>query len=687
MRRSLATEALRFRHRAFALLIGFLFLAAGFHAANAQSSSAPVLVLPAQATRVALQTHTSDITLDGAGAASVSAFYRLRNEGSEPAVMSLLFTAPAGTATASLPADLEATAGGEALSLQSVDSGAQALVTVPAAGRLDLRLRYSLNLSGSAVQGVQYPAKALDGWPGEASFRLTVNVPASVPRESWLRIAPEGWRFGVTDGEVAAAVQWLYEGNLPSDPLVFEYVAPALWQEITVRRAAAAGGALAEYVALGESYARLASEAADAGVRDRYYGQALAAYSTALDRGAVAGQTPAELAPAYAGQAALYRKRILTAGGAVSPEHAQLLVESVAKALDGLAPDNAARGELQQWFNDGLAIVLGDARARRDWGAALDTLELLAAAGNGIDQASIEEERKRILFEQSLQLLEEGQRDQAVAVSGSGIVGEELQPSSEVQALFTSWQNTMTVKMGGVELVFTGVPVGGRELAAADAAVRVGEAMNEATATSGGSVQVTAPTPEQPDVPVVFRIRLPAEAQAASVANVIPLRPDWTLLRTLLTQVAPENKSSGGFLRHALLLRLGLDLRSAGEEWRRLASDLSVGAETLEAQSEPANRMESASLEAALRTRIQAANYRAEAGHWASLIDNSQLVVLLEGPRGAPSDARAWQVTVEDPPQTLQYATWGLNYGAVLAVVGGVLALIMLVAAVLWMLL
>lgn len=665
-----------------------LFFFAGWRVALAQSPSSPVIVLPGQTSPVKLQTHTSDITLDGAGSASVSAFYRLRNDTAQTTLLPILFTMPSAANPAALPGDLYVTAGGEALSLQPVASGMQAVVSVPANGRLDLRMTYSLGLDGDVVEEVAYPAHALDAWPGDTSFRLTVNTPASIPNESWLRIAPEGWRFGTTDGEVATALQWLYEGNLPTDPITFAYVAPSLWQEISQRRSAATiSGSPQDYVALGESYAKLTGDQVDQGVRDRYYGQALAAYSTALSHGAAAGLGPADLAAAYAGQAALYRIRILNAGGVVSPEHAQLLVESVAKALDGLPAGDPQRAELQQWFNDGLAIVLGHARDQRDWTTALSTLDLLAAAGNGIDQAKIEEERKRILFEQSLQLLEEGQRGEAVALSGSAIVGEELQPPNAARALFTSWQSTMTVDSRGTDVTFAGTPAQGRELDAATAAGSVSTAVADAASSFGGEVKLKTPAAESPGGPVEIAIHVPSGASTTALATVIPLSADWSLLRALLSQIAPVTETEGGFLRRNILLRQNLDLREAGEAWQRLASELNAGAETLEARDEPANRDEAASLEAALRTKIQAANYRAEANHWSNLVENSQLVVLLEGPRGAPTDARAWQLTVQDPPQTLQYATWGLNQTAVLGVVAALIAVLLLVAAILWSLL
>ena len=169
-------------------------------------------------------------------------------------------------------------------------------------------------------------------------------------------------------------------------------------------------------------------------------------------------------------------------------------------------------------------------------------------------------------------------------------------------------------------------------------------------------------------------------------ANATPLRADWALPRALLTQLAPESTSDSTFLRRNVLLKLPLDLRGPGEQWASLANDLEQQATAIEAAGKPGDRSDVA-LENALSAKIQAANYRAEAKNWQSLVQNSQIVTLLEGPRGAPSDARAWQITVTDPPQTLQYASQGLNTTGVLALVVAAFVLLLLAAGLLWSLL
>ncbi len=665
------------------VLAAALGLAPRMAAAQA-TAGAPVIVTPISAPGVTLQTHTSDITLSTNGTAEATAFYRLRNDSNSDALATLRFWSPTAEGAGPLAGDLTVTASGEAVQLQPEEGGAQAIVIVPAGGRTDLRLRYSFGLGTDTVLQTRFDAAALDqAWPGTTSFRLTVNIPAAIGGGSWLRTTPEGWRFSPTESAEAAAIQWLFEGDIPDAPLVFEYANPSLWQQIVAQRAAAQAGGVAEWVALGDSYARLAQDAADSGVRDRFYGQALAAYGSAIDRGAAAGATPAALAQVYSGQARLYRQRIVGSGGNFSAEHAQLLVDSALAALGALPANDPQRVELQQWLSDGLAIVLRDATDRRDWEAALATLDQLEQSGGAMEPTAIAEERRRILFEQSLQLLEEGQRDEAVAVSGSGIISESLQAPAEAQALFSSWQNTVTVDARGTEVVLVGVPAPGRALAAGTAAAALA---NQWAAVDGATVSLTAPAAGDLQRPVEFRIAVDGAGVGPALANATPLRADWALPRALLTQLAPESTSDSTFLRRNVLLKLPLDLRGPGEQWASLANDLEQQATAIEAAGKPGDRSDVA-LENALRAKIQAANYRAEANNWQSLVQNSQIVTLLEGPRGAPSDARAWQITVTDPPQTLQYASQGLNTTGVLALVVAAFVLLLLAAGLLWSLL
>ncbi len=657
-------------------------------------TGAPVFLTPTSSSVAALQTHTTDLHLEQSGnsvVGTVETLYRLRNETASPIAMTLRASAPTESGTAPLPADLVVTVGGSQIALNVVDGVASFDVSVPPSGRLDVRLSYSYNLGSAAIQQARYAASTLGRWAATTSFRLAILVPPSIPEEAWLAIVPSGWNYGPTASADIISIRWVYEGNLPAAPFSFTFVNPAVWQQASSMRAAAAGGGIAQKVQLGDLYTQLSLQAQTSSLRERFYGQAMAAYSDAVEQGTAAGALTTDLAQAYVGQARLFRQRTVSSGG-VSSEHAKLLVETGTRALAALPAGDPMRSEVEQWVSDGLSLVLANARANRDWAGALGILAQMEqnAAGNAgsslFGPEAIAEERQRILFEQSLQLLEEGQRDAAIGVSGEGIVGPELQPPPEAQSLFASWQSTVTVGSGGTRLVLAGTPAPGKDEAARAATQTLVSAWNDAARALGGSALLQSSVgPAR--TPLVVTVTLPAGATGLALANSTPLRPDWALLRTILAQTAPEISGESSFLRRELLLKLPLDLRTAGEQWSRLASDLDNQATALDAQGSPTDRSQSSALEAALKAKVQAANYRAEANNWRSLVNNSQVVALLEGPRGAPSDARAWQVTVSDPPQTLQYSTWGMNPGGVLAIVAAALAVILLLAAIIWSLL
>lgn len=695
MHHRIATEdGLQARALLVTILLLLLLLVPASARAQETVPGAPVILTPAESTTAALQTHTTDIQLEQAGASVIGTadtLYRLRNETATAVTARLRAISPTATGTTALPADLTITAGGAPVTLEQGDEGAELTVSVPANGRLDVRLSYTYNLGDASVVVAQYPAGSIGNWSRSTSFRLAFIVPPSVPDDGWLSITPEGWSYGPTESADLISIRWLMEGNLPAS-FAFTFVNPALaQQELQLRNAASSGG-VAEKTALGDHYAELFTGAQDSATRERYYGQAMAAYSAAVSQGTAAGALPSDLAQAYIGQARLFRQRIVATGG-VSAEHARLLVDAGMKALSALPADAPQRAEVEQWLSDGLALVLADARTRRDWEGALNTLSQMEAnatssmAGSAFSAEAIAEERERILFEQSLQLLEEGDRDAAIAVSGEGIVEAELQPPAEAQSLFSSWQNTVTVTANGITLELAGLPAHGKYEEALRAAQTLADTWTDNAGGSAGSVTLNAPAAQDDETPLVFQIRLPAGATGVAMANSTPLRGDWALLRTLLTQLAPEITNDSSFLRRNVLLKVSLDLRTAGEQWLRLATDLETQATAIDAQGTPSDRSDATVLEEALQARVQAANYRAEANNWRNLADNSQVVVLLEGPRGAPSDARAWQITVSDPPQVLQFSTWGMNQGGVLVLVAAAFAAILLLAAILWSLL
>lgn len=162
-------------------------------------------------------------------------------------------------------------------------------------------------------------------------------------------------------------------------------------------------------------------------------------------------------------------------------------------------------------------------------------------------------------------------------------------------------------------------------------------------------------------------IRLPAGATGVALAEALPVRADWVLLRVLLGQLGPKIESASRLVWEQVHMTQPIDLRSAGEQWAIMASDLETQANSLEAQITGGNG-ETATLPAAQEARIRAANYRHAAHQWRALANDSQVFVGLTIPGGISNAARAWLGTVANPPQTLDVQVETLSAGRLLVV-------------------
>lgn len=675
-------------------MVALALAALPLRTALAQQTTVPFWFLLPPATGsggATLGTHTADIDLWLTGesvSAEVDAVYRVRNPGRSPLTLTLRIVPRTGDATAgaeevpALPGDFALTAAGSVVAPTPADGGYTVAVTVPADGRTDVALRYTLDLGRSPLARVAYAVNALSAWGAGASTRVSVIPPDTSPPQSWVELKPDDWRYAPSSGETVV-VRWLFEGTLPAEPVAFEWIHPLTWQQMEQARA---GAQPAGAVRLGELYTSLAEAAQEGADAERFRSQAVAAFTAAEQASAGNAAAPERIA-ALLGLSSLYRRSMVDEAGTASPAHGQLLVASVAEALKAMPGDHPRRSEALQWLNEGLDMLLGDARARRDWELALGVLDQLSALPLGlVDPELINRERRLVIFEQSLQMLEEGQREEAVAVAGGGITDAGLRPPDAARALFAAWQVTMTVSPGGSALEFLGVPSAGVEEAAFAAAEELAARLREADPSATAEVMRTQ-APGGSGAAPLLAITLPARAGGMALANATPLGPQWALLRTLLAQVAPAVAEEAGATRRSVTVSQPVNLQPVRNEWRETAAGLETQAAQFDAQSTPADRSDPAALEAALRARVQAANYRAEARAWAALAENSRVVALLRGPGDRPGEARAWQIAFDAPAQTLEFSALSANWGGLLLAGGLILLAVILITGVLWVLL
>lgn len=637
-----------------------------------------------------LGTHTADIDLSLAGesvSATVDAFYRVRNPGKSPLILALRVAPRSGKegeapGAPALPGDFAVTVAGAVVAPVPVDGGYSVDVAVPADGRADIYLHYTIDLGRSPLARMVYAVDALAAWSSSISTRVTVVPPTTSPPASWLALRPGDWRYAASQGE-DIALRWLFEGTLPEEPVVFEWIHPLTWQQIEQARA---GGQPAGFVRLGDLYAGMAESARDPATGQRFRSQAVAAF-TAAEQATEGNPAAAERTAALLGLASLYRREMVDDAGTASPAHGQLLVAAVSEALQAMPGDHPRRSEALQWLDEGLSLLLTDARARRDWELAIGVLDQLAALPPGlVDAEMINRERRLVIFEQSLEMLEEGQRDEAIAVAGSGIVDAGLRPPDAARALFAAWHVTMTVSPGAAALDVLGVPAAGAEEAAFAAAEEVAARLREAEPGATADVSRARLSGSDRQAPLLA-VTLPGGQGGMALSNATPLGPQWALLRSLLAQVAPQVTQETGATRRRVTIAQPVNLQPVRAEWRETAAGLETQAEQFEAQGTPADRSDPAALEAALRARVQAANYRAEARAWAALPDNSRVVALLRAAGERPEDARAWQIAFDAPAQTLEFASAAPNWGGALLAAGLLLLAVILVTGVLWALL
>lgn len=640
------------------LLLGLLAgLALPPQRIQAQATGAhfvPLLITPLESTSVVLQMHTADFQLvdsNGALSLAVDARYRLKNGSVEQPVTVLLRIAPMNNAASGLPvAGLALQADSQPLGLFPTDSGTYtAQVQIGADARTDLQLTYTVDLQQQQLPLFEYVVVGLQRWPGAPSLRVAISMPATIPQASWLRVGPAGWHFDAENVERIGA-KWLYDAQQPDAPFVLQFIHPTRWAQIEQLTSSIQNStAVADFLQLGNLYQQLIaaaqSETTSGAVRERFYAQALAAYTTGIERLSTTA-TPSELAALYTGLATLYRSQI--AQGADGFLYAAPLVEATQAALDRLPAEDGQRRELTQWLADGLQVLLTNAQQRQDWQGALRLSDQLAALPSDVvDSITLAKTKRVVLIQQALQLLEQDNRSAAVELAGDEIRDSSLLPPPSANALFQRWEVTVTVSPQQQQVEIMGEPMADRgpEAAAAFTALTSlwqaipDRVLRAETSTTDGSARLR----------VV--LQAPTTANFAELVSVIPPQADWALLRTLLQQLPPVIREDRSWLNQQWTITQLLDLRAAGEQWQAMAATLEREAAQVEQASAAFTTTDAVGAENVLRARIQAANYRSAAQQWHTLNRNSWIAVQLTGQTGV--QARTWLLNAETPAQEM----------------------------------
>ncbi len=659
----------------------------------------PLLITPRESTSVQLQMHTADFYFDDSSGnliLAVESRYRLKNNSTEEPATVALRIAPMIAVDATAPVEgLSLLADNQPLALTAGDAGIlTAQVEIGIDARTDLLLAYTVDMQQQKLPLLEYVVVGLQRWSGAPSLRVTATVPGSITQASWLRIGPDGWHFYAEDADRLGA-KWLYDAQQPDAPFVLHFIHPTLWSQLDqLTQRTQADAAVSDFVQLGDLYQQLVmaamTENAPGAIRERFYAQALAAYTTGLDRLAEAAP-PAELATLYTGLATLYRSRIADGAGAV---YAMPLAEVTQAALDRLPADDARRRELTQWLADGLQVLLTEAQQRQDWQNALGLADQLAALPSDVvDSITLAKTKRLLLVQQALQLLAEDNRAAATALGGDELRDPSLLPPPSADALFSRWAVTITVTPQQQQVAIVGQPVNERVDDATAAFTALADLWQTVAGRGSTFVVTVAPTPvdgatdsvAQAAAPLQMVLTGPATTTFAEFVNLLPPRADWALLRTILEQLQPTIAQESAWLDRRWTITQALTLDAANEQWQGMATMLARQATQFEEESAGFDTTDAIGAENALRARVQAANYRSAAQQWARLTRDSLVAVHFTGQTG--TQERTWLLTPASPAQqlalTIQPASvWGAATMAAFAFIG-----LFLLTAFLWWLL
>ncbi|NJN83895.1 MAG: hypothetical protein HC802_17540, partial [Caldilineaceae bacterium] len=473
------------------------------------------------------------------------------------------------------------------------DGVISAKITMPADSRALLRLQYGFDLADPLLPALRYSPLLVRAWPGSISMAVQLVPSQEIAAESQLRIEPADWSFEPIAGSTDAQIRWLYDGRVPGQTFLFQFIAPAVWRDLqSLEQSAGADADIATYNALGNLYRRLyeAAVGQEGGHSERFYAQALAAYTEGITFAGTDGTAKPERASLHTGLAQLYRARVLSATGSVANGYAGLMADEAAAALALLPADAASRSELEQWQAEGLRLRLQDAREARDWSAAIKLLDRLAQLpADAADPAVLADQRQDVMVQQALQLLELDQREAAMAVAGEQLTSQDLLPPENTRTLFASWDVTTTLTLDRASIELVGVTYADRHDAAREAALELVD--NWQTALSAEErrayqVDLDERVPANgASGAMTLRVEFPSDMTALALARSLPSQADWALLRTLLLEVSPHQSVKRGLLWQEVTLSQPLDLATTGEQWKNMAANLTRQADLFELQA------------------------------------------------------------------------------------------------------
>ena len=646
-----------------------------------------LLLQPALETSLVLLTHTLDVrvaTDDGRSLTlQIEAAYRLHNVEDEAITATLLVAQPADAAAAGrpLPRNIAVTLDGQPLALQSAGQtvGQSVQAEFDADARRRLTLRYDLPLAATQTFDFHYPISELLSWPSDISgWRVTIDFANMeqwlAPSDNWLQISPRGWKMR------ANQLEWLREERPPTTDVLFQALHPQRIQEIrAAQNAIRANNEVESQQRLGDLYAQLhQAPALGAAARERFYEQALAAYTQALRLAEEHARAETVLAALRYRLAALYRRRAIAADGSVDSVYVVLMVAEAEKALPAM-PQGPTRLELQNWVAQGLQQQLRAARLQENWPQALQFTDRLARLpADVVDPATLEAERRALILHEVLQQLQEGNEEAAVSLVGEEILTGETLPRPEYRTLFANWQITVTLNQNDVSINALARPIFQRRV---DGESALNSLLNTWSLSGVTDVALT----EEAGGFIIQLDRLDARKRRLLAQNT-PQQPDWALLHSAILTAEQETRQENRLLWQRTTQTIDVDFRPVGDQWHSMAASLEREAVVVaDAAAPAANRAEVAALE--IRQSLRTAQHRLEAARWRRLVSDSTVQIVIGDSPDAASPQRVWLLGLTDAPQRLTNQIESINTVRLWLAIALAIVLSSLFAGLLWLLL
>ena len=654
---------------------------------SATADASHLFLQPALETSLVLLTHTLDVRVAATDPLmlQIEAAYRLHNDEDEALTATLLVAQPAAAAAAGrpLPQNIALALDGQPVPLQSAGQtvGQSVQVEFDADARRRLILRYNLPLHATQTFDFLYPISELLSWPKDINgWRVTIDFSAVeqwlAPSDSWLQVGPRGWEMR------GGRLEWLREEPPPAAAILFQSLHPQRIREIRAARDQIRIYNEPESLQwLGTLYARL-YQAPNIGIaiRERFYGQALAAYTQALRMGEERGHPDTVLAAVRYQLAALYRMRAIAADGSVDGAYVALMVAEAEQALPAL-PQGPTRLELQNWVAQGLQQQLRAARLQANWPQALLLTDRLARLpADVVDQNSLEAERRTLVLHEVLQQLQEGNEEAAVALVGEAIQAGDMLPRPENRALFANWQITVTLNRDTISIDLLARPIFQRRVDSENA-------LNNLLNLWSSSGVPDAILTEDANGFHIQLDRLDARKRRLLVQNT-PQQADWALLRGVLLAAEQETQQETRLLWQRSTQAIEVDFRAVGDEWHNMAATLEREATAVAkaaAAGTASNRAQAAEVE--IRNSLRAAQHRLEATRWRQLVSDSTVQVVIGESNDTASPQRVWLLGLTDEPQRLSAHIESVSTVRLWLAIALGIVLSSLFAGVLWLLL